>query len=95
MRLKTEQAEFIKTAILQYRPEASVYLFGSRAHDHLKGGDIDILVISEKELTAREKREIKIILYREFGHQKIDIASFKKDDPSAFKELALMEAVKI
>lgn len=33
--------------------------------------------------------------YKEFGEQKVDIVSFKKDEPSNFKELALLESVKL
>jgi uncharacterized protein len=92
MRLKREQAEFLKQSIQRYLQEPVVYLFGSRVYDHKKGGDIDILVIGEKQLTGEQKREIKIKFYKAFGLQKIDIVSFDKDDPSTFKELALLEA---
>ena len=95
MRVKNEQAEFLKQAISRYLPDAAVYLIGSRANDKLKGGDIDILVIAEKELTGQDKRNIKISFYKEYGEQKIDIVSFKKDEPSNFKELALLESVKL
>ena len=95
MRLKKEQIEFFKQSIQKYLPEADVYLFGSRIHDHKKGGDIDILIIGTKELTGEEKRELKIKFYKEFGLQKIDIVSFKEGDPSSFKELALIEAERL
>jgi len=62
---------------------------------NLGGGDIDILVIAEKELTGQKKRNIKLSFYKEFGEQKVDIVSFKKDEPSNFKELALLESVKL
>ena len=95
MRLNVDQAEFIKQAIKGYLPDATVYLFGSRADNHLKGGDIDILVTAGKELTGQEKREIKIEFYKAFGQQKIDIVSCREDDPSSFKELVLLEAKKL
>lgn len=95
MRVNKQHTDFIKQLINQYLPDAKVYLFGSRVHDDQKGGDIDILVIGEKELTGQDKRGIKIAFYKKFGEQKIDIVSFKKDDSSTFKELALLEAKKI
>ncbi len=95
MRLKREQAEFLKQSIQKYLSEPAVYLFGSRVNDHEKGGDIDILVIGEKELTGEQKRELKIEFYKKFGLQKIDIVSFKEDEPSTFKKLALLEAEKL
>ena len=95
MRVKKIQAEYLKMAIKDYLADAAVYLIGSRANDKLRGGDIDILVIGEKELTGQEKRNIKLSFYKEFGEQKIDIVSFKRDEPSNFKELALLESVKL
>ena len=95
MRVKKIQAEFLKKSIKDYLPEAAVYLIGSRANDKRRGGDIDILVIGEKELTGQEKRNIKLSFYKEFGEQKVDIVSIKRDEPSTFKELALLESVKL
>ena len=86
---------FLKQSIKKYLPDADVYLIGSRANDKLKGGDIDILVIGEKELSGQEERNIKLSFYKEYGEQKIDIVSFKRDEPSNFKELALLESVKL
>jgi predicted nucleotidyltransferase len=95
VRVNKIQAEFLKKSIKGYLPDAAVYLIGSRAKDKLKGGDIDILVIAEKELTGQDKRDIKLSFYKEFGEQKIDIVSFKRDESSTFKELALLESVKL
>ena len=95
MRINPELKKFIKSSILKLRPEASIYLFGSRVSDELKGGDIDILVIADKELSGHEKREIKIGVIKKFGQQKMDIVSFNKNDRSSFKKLALMEAIEI
>ena len=92
MRLDSIHAEFFKTAVGECLPDAAVYLFGSRAKDYLRGGDIDLLVTGSRQLTDQEKRNIKIAFYKRFGERKIDIASFRNDEPSAFKDLALMEA---
>jgi predicted nucleotidyltransferase len=95
MRLKSDRVEFLKQSILEYLPAATVYLFGSRADDSLKGGDIDLLVLDDKVLTGQEKRNIRIAFYKKFGEQKIDIVSLKRDEPSNFKEMALLEGVKL
>ena len=95
MRVKNEHVVFLKQSIKKYLPDADLYLIGSRVNDKLKGGDIDILVIGEKALTGQEKRNVKIAFYKEFGEQKIDIVSFKSGEPSNFKELALIESVKL
>ena len=95
MRVKNEHVVFLKDSIKKYLLDADLYLIGSRTNDNLKGGDIDILVIGEKALTGQEKRNVKIAFYKEFGEQKIDIVSFKSGEPSNFKELALIESVKL
>ena len=48
MRVKSEHVIFFKQSIKKYLPDADVYLFGSRANEKLRGGDIDILVIKKK-----------------------------------------------
>jgi predicted nucleotidyltransferase len=95
VRIKSEHAEFIKHSIANYLPDATVYLIGSRANDHLKGGDIDILVIGQTTLTGQEKRNIKIAFYKKFGEQKMDLISLKRDDESSFKDYVLLESEKL
>jgi len=94
MRIKKGQPEFLKQIIGSALPGASVFLFGS-LFDDLKGGDIDIMVLGKRKLTAHEKRSNKIAFQREFGEQKIDIASFRWNEPSAFKDLVTQEAIQI
>ena len=95
MRIKTEEIEFVKEMIVSILPEASVFMFGSRSSNDLKGGDIDLLVLAERPLNNQEKRNIRIAFYKEFGEQRIDITSFRREDTSVFKDLALLEAIKI
>ncbi len=95
MRLKADHIQLLKHSITQYMPDAAIYLIGSRTNDELKGGDIDILVLGEKELSGQQKRNIKLAFYKEAGEQKLDLVSLKHSDTSAFKELALMDSVKL
>ena len=48
MRLKEFEIVAIKDAVCSLDKEANVYLFGSRTDDMKKGGDIDLLIISDK-----------------------------------------------
>jgi len=48
MRLSEQQVSIIKEEIYKKDESAEIYLFGSRADDLALGGDIDLLVISEK-----------------------------------------------
>ena len=42
MRVKNEQAEFLKQSINDHLPDAAIYLIGSRANDKLRGGDSEM-----------------------------------------------------
>ena len=45
MRLQPDEAEAIRAAVREvFGPAATIRLFGSRVHDDLEGGDIDLLV---------------------------------------------------
>lgn len=93
MRLEKDKIDFFKQEVGRYLPDFKLYLFGSRADDTKKGGDIDILILSNYPLSRKDKRSIKIAFYNKFGEQKVDLVHFAYDDPAPFKELALMEAV--
>ena len=94
MRLKTEEINAIKSTVHSLDQEATVFLFGSRADDSKKGGDIDLLVLSGKLAGGNAKRAIKCELYRLIGEQKIDIL-IAADDSDPFVQLALKTGVKL
>lgn len=71
--------------------EAKIYLFGSRVDDTQRGGDIDILIWSNK-LTNEHKRKIRLNLYELLGEQKIDLV-IAKDTSNPFVRIALSEGV--
>ena len=91
MRLTEQEILAIKNIVYRYDRQAKIYLFGSRVNDSLRGGDIDLLVVSDK-LTRRELRSIKINLYDEIGEQKIDLL-LAKDTNKHFVNNALEEGV--
>ena len=59
MRMDPAQAEYFKASVRRFLPDAELYLFGSRAKDDLKGGDIDLLVLGPRELSDQEKSRNK------------------------------------
>ena len=71
MRLREREVLTIKKAITEFDPEAEIFIFGSRADLSKKGGDIDILVLSDR-IGWRERRKIRIALIKELGDRKID-----------------------
>lgn len=93
MRLKDSEREAILSTVKHLDNDAIVYLFGSRVDDAKKGGDIDLLVMSDR-LTRDDKRAIKMKLDELLGEQKIDIV-LAVDDSDPFVKLALGTGVKL
>lgn len=95
MRISKENAGYFKKKVKEIDQNAKVYLFGSRVDDNLKGGDIDIMVISDNDISISQINRIKIGFYKQFGERKIDIVCFSSSDESSFKQLALAEGVEL
>ena len=75
MRITTAEHQAIRQAITEVDPEATIYLFGSRANDKARGGDIDLLVISRK-ICLMDKLTVLARLHQVLGEQKIDLAVY-------------------
>ena len=76
MRLTHAQIDTIKrTAKAVLGEGAQVTLFGSRVHDQLKGGDIDLLVELDSPVCNKPQAfgQIYAKLVRQLGDRKIDI----------------------
>lgn len=91
VRLKKSEIRAIKDTISEFDKNGKVYLFGSRAENNEKGGDIDLLILSDK-LTYQDKSKIKLKLYDKIGEQKIDII-IAKDTAKPFVRIALDKGV--
>jgi len=63
MRISENEATQLKSSIMNELPGAKVYLFGSRADDSKKGGDIDVLVIAHRKLRWNEKGRVRNNFY--------------------------------
>lgn len=79
MRLKETEVKAIVDGVKDMDKDAHVYLFGSRTDDSKKGGDIDLLVISQK-LDYEDTIKIRQRLYEKLGEQKIHIIIAKDTD---------------
>jgi len=93
MRLTEFEVDAIKECIYQFDPGSKIILFGSRVDDTKKGGDIDLLVLSEK-ITKSERRRIKINLYDRIGEQKIDMI-ITPEITSAFHRIAISDGLQL
>ena len=95
MRISSEEIDFLKREILAHVPDAVVYLFGSRVDDGKKGGDIDIMVLSDKKISWKEKARIRWQYFEKFGEQRLDIISSTFNEPNPFKELVLHKGIRL
>jgi predicted nucleotidyltransferase len=94
MRLQKSEISNLKNSIFNFDQNAKVYLFGSRIDDEKRGGDIDILVISDI-LNEKNRRKIRRNFFDEFGEQKLDIIIENQKKLSAFAQEILEKAIEI
>ena len=84
MRLSPREINNLLQSVSHLDPDAKLYLFGSRTRDDVKGGDIDIALLTDK-LSLKDKVEIKYNFFKEFGEQKIDIVLIKNPEQAFWK----------
>lgn len=77
MRLSDEQRLVIKDAARAcFGADAGVRLFGSRADDSKRGGDIDLLIttaLTDPDAMARAEIAFKVQVQQALGEQRIDV----------------------
>lgn len=79
MRLTKEELEGIRSACVEVLPAAgwSLYLFGSRVDDSLRGGDIDLLMLTDspesKSVVLARRTSLLVALKDRIGEQRIDL----------------------
>jgi predicted nucleotidyltransferase len=84
MRLKPAEQQAIRRGVDElFGPGATVRLFGSRADDRQRGGDIDLYVETRLPVDDRERRRFRLLarLQQQLGEQKIDLVLANPDDP--------------
>ena len=83
MRIEAQEAQIIKKAVLDhFGVDSSVYLFGSRADDTKRGGDIDLLIESDIDEADAFRARIDVMtdIQIKLGDQKIDIVVTRRGD---------------
>ncbi len=101
MRLKSEQVDVFIRVLDSYvnGSGSQLYLYGSRSQDHLKGGDIDILLIVSEEKLLKQIQNLKIkiltLFKKELGERRIDflISSHDRLTRDPFLNEALKTAI--
>jgi len=97
MRLAAEQIGHIVSATRELLgPGARVWLFGSRVDDARRGGDIDLLVESDRhvEQPVWTAAQLSARLQRRLGERRIDVlVSDPTTQPEPIHEVARSEGV--
>jgi predicted nucleotidyltransferase len=93
MRISQDQAFNIRKTIQARDPSATVSLFGSMADDQARGGDIDLLVRSNR-LTLSDRLDIACELEDALGLRKIDLV-IDNGRPNAFVRSIESRAIRL
>ena len=93
MRLSLEERQAIREVAAESDSEAEVFLFGSRVRDDMRGGDIDLLIMSQR-IGADERRRMKLKLMDRLGERKIDLV-VARDTTRPLVRIALAEGVRL
>lgn len=103
MRLSNQQITEIKEALSSSLSSSNfkIYLVGSRVKDHLKGGDIDLLLIFESKENQNYARSQKLILINQLMKQpsiddtKVDLILGTEDDLKSDPFISTLDETKV
>ena len=95
MRISNSEHQFIRNYWHRNFPNSTVYLFGSRADDNQRGGDIDLLVLNDEKITLLQKINFLGGFLKELGEQKVDLVTYTYSENTPFKRIALEKAVEL
>lgn len=93
VRLSENQRRVILRAIRGRDPQAEIYLYGSRTNDEARGGDIDLLVVSER-IDLLAKLDILGEIHNRLGDRRIDLV-VTADLTQPFMRMAHAEGVRL
>jgi predicted nucleotidyltransferase len=93
MRLTETERHALLDAIAASDPDAQVWLHGSRARDDARGGDIDLLVLSQR-MRLSEKLDVLSRLHQTLGERRVDL-TIARDESRPFVRLALAQGVRL
>jgi predicted nucleotidyltransferase len=98
LRLTSNEIESLISAThATFGDNADIWLFGSRADDNKKGGDIDLYIETDLESgTVEAKLKMRSLIWPVFGDQKIDIlVRSRSEKPSPMHEIAKSTGIKL
>ncbi|MEL3901400.1 MAG: nucleotidyltransferase domain-containing protein [Treponema phagedenis] len=97
MRISEQTKGLITEAVIQYMPQAEkIILFGSRADDTKRGGDIDLLVqtAGDSAVVFTQKVQAVSAMQLQLNGQRIDLVTARgEDDERLIVQTAYREGV--
>ncbi|MDD4193342.1 MAG: nucleotidyltransferase domain-containing protein [Mangrovibacterium sp.] len=93
MRLNPEIAGYLRQLIQEKIPGSTVYLFGSRVDNLARGGDIDLMILTDYPADKRLFRKIRTEFFKKYGWRKVDLVNFTYSDNSDFHKLILNDCI--
>ncbi len=78
IRLSLQEVEVIRQQVRALDPQVEVYLFGSRADPTRRGGDIDLLAVSD-HLGFRDMLRLRREILDRIGWQQPDLVVRRRD----------------
>jgi len=95
MRLRKADLETITHTVHCVDPGAVIYIFGSRVDDNKKGGDVDLLVISDV-IRFEDELRIRRNILDQIGWQKLDLIVKRNNElGSGIVDLAMQNGIKL
>ena len=96
MRLTEQERVSICAAVKQHDPRCHIYLYGSRVQDDARGGDIDLLILTDQP-TLQHKLAVLFSLETILGERRIDLllAPFERGAQEPFVLAILPHAVRL
>jgi predicted nucleotidyltransferase len=95
MRLRPFEQQAIRETVREFLPHAKVFLYGSRADDAKRGGDIDLMIVDTNPVSRAVVNDIRWKLWERIGEQKIDILGEQEGNFSTFATMVSFDAVPI
>ncbi len=90
MRLSESEQQTIKESVSAFDKQAKIVLFGSRVRDAARGGDIDLLIISDN-IKQQNLGQIRWQLWEKLGEQKIDLVLSTSQLTDTFARIAYLQ----
>jgi predicted nucleotidyltransferase len=94
MRLSKKEIKILKTILYKLNSDAKLYLFGSRIDDSKRGGDIDLLIVSDN-FTKKLLRRFRVEFFKCFGEQKLDVIVDDGSFLNPFHKMVYQKAVEL